>query len=164
MKTRGQLVSGIIPSMPVSVCLLGKINLFAEENCLWCDSLNQRGLTGYLVLALMLHPPPPLLNSLRWEHWAALWATDVSQTNHCRESWLDSRIAAKNLRTKEGLWRRQNRRELTGLLYSPHSHFHTPKSLITHVRRSDRVKRIVHVSATAAIKHKLLECTFSTSW
>lgn len=73
----------------------------------------------------------------------------------------------KNLRTKEGLWRRQNRRELTGLLYSPpppHSHFHTPKSLITHVCRSDRVKRIVHVAAAKALKQRVLQITTFTSW
>lgn len=111
------------------------------------------GLAGYLELALILTLYLSSLNSLRWECWAALWTTSVSQTNHCRESWLGSRLAAKNLRTKEGLWRGQNRRELTGLIYSPrppHSHFHTPKSLITHVCRSDRVKRIVHVSALRA--------------
>lgn len=126
------------------------------------------GLAGYQALALMLTPHSPSLSpskTLRWERWAALWATDVSQTNHCRESWLDSRPAAKNLRTKEGLWRRQNRRELTGLLYSPpppHSHFHTPKSLITHVCRSDRVKRTVHVSSAKALKREVLEFTIFT--
>lgn len=73
----------------------------------------------------------------------------------------------KNLRTKEGLWRRQNRRELTGLLYSPpplHSHFHTPKGLITHVCRSDRVKRIVHVAAATALQQRVLQFSTFTSW
>lgn len=29
-------------SIDLSVCLLGKMDLFADENRLWCDSLNQR--------------------------------------------------------------------------------------------------------------------------
>lgn len=155
-------------------CLL--ICLSTRENGLICwgklplmwQLEPKAGCTGYLALALMLtpHNSPPL-NSLRWERWAALWATDVSQTNHCSESWLDSRLAAKNLRTKEGLWRRRNRRELTGLLYSPpppRCHFYTPKGLIAHVCRSDRVKRIVHVSVAKALKDRVLEFAIFTSW
>lgn len=116
---------------------------------------------------LTLTPRFSTLNSLRWERWMALWATDVSQPNSCSESWLDSRLAAKNLRTKERLWRRQNRRELTGLLYSPpppHCHFYTPKGLIAHVCRSDGVKQIVNVSEAKALEDRLSDFTRFNGW